>query len=175
MKWSAVKKNPYVLLPQGNIAGVSASDIEHVIRLAEASPRKRARICLHQTSEDLQQEMVIAFGRTAYVQPHRQLEKTKTYVVLRGSLNLFFFSEKGKIKQSILLDSTGKKGPSLFRFPAWIWHTFTICGKNVVILEITRGPFQANTTHLAPWSAAESNHQGMRAFNKKLKQHLAAT
>jgi cupin fold WbuC family metalloprotein len=63
--------SPEVLVADDSLVLIKADDIRNVVARARSTPRRRARILLHQAVSDVMQEMLIVMMRGQYVPPHR--------------------------------------------------------------------------------------------------------
>ena len=143
---------------------IDDSSLSELEALAIASARGRARFCLHQDHEDTLQQMVIALRANAYIQPHRQLDKIKSYVVLRGEIKVGFFGEDGRIEEAISMASEGHDVPSIIRFPTEKWHTVAGVTEMAVYLEIVSGPYNPAKTEMAAWAPTENQTDTAQEF-----------
>ena len=78
-------------LDQKEIIQINATHLERLKWSAEESPLRRSRICLHSDNSDQVHEMVIAFCRDSYVQPHRHTGKSESFHIIEGRLQVVFF------------------------------------------------------------------------------------
>ena len=94
------------------------------------------------------QEMVIALCADAYIPPHRQAGKTKSYVTLKGEIGVVYFSDSEPSKKSYRLTSDGIQMPPSFAFRRnnGIQSYVTV---NCNLLEIVSGPYNPET-EMAP-------------------------
>ena len=135
---------------------IDAKAFAQLEQLARNSERRRARFCLHMDHSDPLQEMVIALCADAYIPPHRQAGKTKSYVTLKGEIGVVYFSDSGAIEEVIRLTSDGNSDAAIIRFPTKQWHTVVCHSEFAIYLEIVSGPYIASETEMAPWAPSES-------------------
>ena len=76
---------------------------------AKDAPRKRAHFNLHPELHDPVQRLCIAMEPGTYVRPHRHSdpETWEVLVILRGSLALNIFDERGKVLERTVLKAGG--------------------------------------------------------------------
>lgn len=139
--------------------------------LARASIRGRARLCLHQTHEDILQEMIIALCTGAYIPPHRQFGKTKSYVVLKGSIGVGFFSPEGEIEEFLTMSPLGQNATSVIRFPTERWHTVVSISEIAIYIEVVSGPYDSAETEIAPWAPNEAEGALADSFVRRLQAY----
>ena len=77
--------------------------IDEVCDEARKNERLRMNRNLHTSYDDPVNRMINALQPGTYVQPHRHLSprKTEIFIVLRGSLRVFLFSDTGKVTDII--------------------------------------------------------------------------
>ena len=136
---------------------VGRDDLENLKLLAKKDPQLRARICLHKNKEELVQEMIIAFCKGSYVQPHRHVDKSESYHIMEGELDIIFFDKNGSEKSKIQLSANREDLPTLFRISSSEWHTVVPKTDYVIIHEVTKGPFNKNSSDYASWAPAEKS------------------
>src|SRR3989339_2159546 len=119
MKYN-IQKN--VIHNTENIIKVDHNVVDELKQLAQNSPNRRARLCLHRNSGDSLQEMVIALCRDSYIRPHKHIDKNETFHIIEGSLKLFIFNDSGRIVDSFYMEAFGKKNIFLYRSVPNLWH-----------------------------------------------------
>lgn len=101
--------------------------------------RLRKNYNLHSSLNENVQRLLNAMEPGTQLPVHRHIHTDETYLVLKGSLNVLFYSENKKLTQTILLNpKIGKYGISI---PAAQWHTVEILEKGTVIFEVKQGPY----------------------------------
>ena len=160
---------PSVMFATGDIVQAGDGLIEDLVREARETPLKRARFCLHHSPDDALHEMVIALLRASYVRPHRHLDKTESFHVIAGSLQIVLFDDDGRITKRILMGPRGSGRPFLYRLARADWHTVVVEDEWVVFHEVTRGPFRPEDTEYASWSPLDSDPEGVRQFVAALR------
>lgn len=136
-------------------------------RLALASPRRRARVCLHHSAAHPTQEMVIVFHRDSYMPPHRHPQgKSESYHLLEGSLRVFIFDDTGLVLGTLPLTAGGAV---LYRLAAPLWHMPVPTSEWVVYHEVYTGPFVKTTdVEFPPWAPPESRPDEAVAYVARL-------
>ena len=162
-----------VLFSQDDIAVVDAATLQSLRALAAAAPLRRSRLCLHRTSDDLIQEMVIAFAKDSYVRVHRHRHKSESFHVLEGMLQVVFFDDEGVETRRIRLGDSASGLPSLYRLSCDAWHTVLVETESVIIHETTNGPFVPGEAEFAAWSPDGSQPAAVSAFLNRLRSTVA--
>ena len=162
-----------VLFSQDDIAVVDAATLQSLRALAAAAPLRRSRLCLHRPSDDLIQEMVIAFAQDSYVRVHRHRHKSESFHVLEGVLQVVFFNDEGVETRRIRLGDSASGLPSLYRLSCDAWHTVLVETESVIIHETTNGPFVPGEAEFAAWSPDGSQPAEVFAFLNRLRSTAA--
>ncbi len=157
-------ESPEVFYPGEEPVVVDSSMIEHLKRVALTSPKKRARLCTHQTPSDDLHEMLIALPRDAYVRPHRHLAKAESFFIVEGEADVVLFQEDGAVRKVIPMGPHGSGKSFYYRLSQPVYHTVIVRSDFVVFHEVTEGPFQREQTEYAGWSPDEQDQTGVTRF-----------
>jgi cupin fold WbuC family metalloprotein len=153
---------------------ITAEHLRGLVAVAEHLPRKRARICIHQTSDTPIHEMIIALGRETYMQPHAHTNKSESFHVIEGRCDVVLFDDEGGIAEVIRLGEVNSGLPFYYRIASPIFHTLIIRTPFFVIHETTNGPFVPEETVFASWAPAESDAAAAREFASELLRKVDA-
>jgi len=170
-----------VIVADSDIYVVEPETLQTLREMAAASPLKRSRICLHRTSDDRIQEMVIMFARDSYVRVHRHRNKSESFHVLEGMLQVVFFDDQGQETRRVRLGPPGSGRSCLYRLACDAWHTVLVESDWVVIHETTNGPFIPGEAEFAGWAPDGQDVAVANAFLERLRlgsredQELVAT
>jgi cupin fold WbuC family metalloprotein len=139
---------------------IDSALLDRLVAQAKAAPRKRAHFNLHPELNDPVQRLCIAMEPGTYVRPHRHSdpETWEVLVILRGSLALNIFDERGKVLERTVLKAGG---PAIaLEFPLNTWHAPASLEPGTVVLEIKQGPYKpiAEANH-ALWAPSEGMPQ----------------
>jgi len=145
-----------ILLNQEDILVVTPELVVELKRRALASPRRRARLCMHHSTGHLTQEMLIVFHRDSSMPPHRHPQgKSESYHLLEGCLRVFLFTDDGRVFRVLDLEA-GKS--FLYRLAAPHWHMPVPLSEWVVYHEVYTGPFvKTADVEFAPWAPPETS------------------
>jgi cupin fold WbuC family metalloprotein len=146
--------------------------LRSLITKAKESPRKRAHFNLHPELNDPVQRLCIAMEPDTYIRPHRHSdpETWEIIMILRGSLALLFFDDKGKVLERTILSAGGQV--TAVEFPQNTWHAPLSLETGTVVFEVKQGPYKPiEETHLASWAPSEGNAETSKflAWYKKAK------
>lgn len=152
-----------ILVLDGSPGLVNFDAIRLLKQKADASPLKRARICLHKGADEPIHEMLIVLARGVYIRPHRHLNKTESFHLLEGRATVVFFDDKGDVTQSHKL-ARSAGSPFIYRIDQPVFHTQIVHSKYLVFYEVTRGPFRQEDTEFAPWAPPENSGKAVQEF-----------
>ena len=132
---------------------VSASALDQLVCSAQASPRRRANLNVHQTLDDPIQRLAIAMEPDTLVLPHRHRQTWELLLPLRGRFVVLLFDDDGVVTgRSVLGESA-----ALLEMPAGQWHAVLSLDVGGVIFEVKHGPYRPlDGADFAPWAAAAS-------------------
>jgi cupin fold WbuC family metalloprotein len=137
--------------------------LDALIGKAKEAPRKRAHFNLHPELHDPVQRLCIAMEPDTYVRPHRHSdpETWEVLVILRGSLALALFDEKGRVLERMVLKAGGPV--AAVEFPRNTWHAPVSLEPGTVVFEIKQGPYKPIAEiNLAQWAPAESEPEARK-------------
>jgi cupin fold WbuC family metalloprotein len=135
---------------------IDSTLLDSLTKQAKEAPRHRAHYNLHPELNDPVQRLCIAMEPETYVRPHRHSdpETWEVLMILRGSLALLVFDDRGKVLERIVLTAGGPT--TLVEFPRNTWHAPVSLESGTIVLEIKQGPYrpiaEANS---ASWAPAE--------------------
>jgi len=151
-----------------DIAKINKNNILYLKDIASKSSRKTSRICLHKSTDDLLQEMVIVLNKDGYRRPHKHIDRSETICIIEGRLFLIIFDDEGKVKNKIFMDKDSDKGNIMCRLEKNIWHMVIPITEDVVFFEITKGPFDRKNNISALWAPLEGETDKIDIFLKSL-------
>jgi cupin fold WbuC family metalloprotein len=137
--------------------------LDALVAQAKAAPRKRAHFNLHPELNDPVQRLCIAMEPDTYVRPHRHSdpETWEVLMILRGSLALTIFDDKGKVLERTVLKTGGPV--TVLEFPMNAWHAPVSLEPGTVVFEVKRGPYKPiSEVNLAEWAPSEGKPEASR-------------
>lgn len=158
------------IFAQSKNFAVGPKRLEQLRFLAQQSPLRRARICLHQDHSDPIQEMVIGIFRGSFIRPHRQTNKRKSYAMIEGQILVVFFNEQGDVDRKILMGLGNSEQVFIYSFCAGQWHMPVAVSDFAVYLETMPGPYSENETEYPPWMPSENNIVGRSDLLAKISK-----
>jgi cupin fold WbuC family metalloprotein len=163
-----------VYYSEERLAPVGSKEVDFIRTQARMNSRKRCRVCVHGSPDDLLHEMMIALARDSYVRPHKHPGKAESLHIIEGEACLVFFDDDGAITQVTRLAPVGSKDPFFFRIAEPRFHTIIVQSDALIFHETTTGPFVREETILAPWAPEEGGDDG-RAYQRQLLDWIART
>ena len=157
---------PEVIFLGEDIAEVRLEDwIDKLKSAAETAPYRRARLCLHHDHTDLVHEMFIVFCKDSIVPIHKHLNKSESFHVIEGELDVVIFDDEGNLVRRVEMGPPGSGKSFLYRMSVDAWHSVIPRSDYVAIHETTTGPFEADDCAYAPW--VEYEDEALRTFLTK--------
>ncbi len=142
---------------------IDSALLETLVSKANATPRKRAHFNLHPELGDPVQRLCIAMEPETFVRPHRHSdpETWEVLVILRGSLAVNIFDERGKVLEHTVLKAGG---PVIaLEFSPNTWHAPVSLEPGTVVFELKQGPYKPIAErHLASWAPSEGMSEASR-------------
>lgn len=164
--------NDEVFVAKDPIVVLGDEELAFVRQQALSSPRQRARICAHRRSEDLLHEMFIALSRQTYIQPHRHRQKSESFHIVEGEVDVVLFEEDGAIHEIVRLGPIGSGRACFYRLNSLLYHTLVIRSELLVIHEVTNGPFDRCLTEYAPFAPGEEDFESIIDYGRRLTVQL---
>ena len=136
-----------IIFPGKDYLEIDSPMYSRVKTLAEESPNKRARICIHKNHDSLIQEMLIAVCKGSVIPLHRQnTPLEKSYVVMEGEMDVCFYDDAGDLSKRVKMGSVGSGRVISLRFPADQWTEIEVLNDSVVYYEYIQGPYRPDNT-----------------------------
>ena len=147
---------PEVYRNDQKIACVGEDWIRRLKDAAAASTLRRSRLCLHLSNDDAVQEMIIALCRDVLFRPHRHTNKSESFHIIEGELDVIVFDAHGNVERSIHMGPPGSGATYCYRLSTSAWHAILPRTEFVVFHETTAGPFvPGQPAQFAPWAPVE--------------------
>ena len=167
--------NEEVLVTIDSIAKVTKDDIQWLKAKAAGNVRERVRLCAHRSTEDAVHEMLIVHTKGTYIRPHKHPNKSESFHIIEGDLDIVVFDEDGKVLELIEMGEYSSGCRFFWRLSESYYHTVIPRSDFVVFHETTSGPFVRATDNLpAPWSPAEDDLPAQERYMTQLQDMLAS-
>lgn len=172
MKQNIKKINNEVYYTFGNLIKLDKSDIVLIKGMAKSNSLQKCRLCTHESVEDLIHEMFITVGKEAYIRPHKHINKTESFYILEGSVDVIIFDDIGNISEVIQMGDYTSGKNFYYRLSYPYYHTLLINSEYLVFHEITKGPYKKEETIYAQWSPAENNDHEKLEYIQELRRKV---
>ena len=170
----AKQLNEEVLIADERIVTVAAQDVQELIERAAHTTRQRIRLCAHKSTEDRLHEMLIVHARGTYVRPHKHLNKSESFHVIEGEVDVIVFDEAGELIDVLQMGDYRSGLPFYYRIDEALFHTLLIKSEALVFHEITNGPFNRADTVFAEWAPSDNDSQSVAEFMTRLAQRASS-
>lgn len=165
-------QNPEVIYSDLEIVTASRADVSHLEDLSSKNPRRRIRLCAHDTPENALHEMLIVHERSAYVRPHKHPGKSESMHVISGRVDLIVLDDNGAVTQVIEMGDYASGLTFYERIEKPVFHTLIIRSDVLVFHETTNGPFQLGTTMFPDWAPDGSDVAAAESYIRDLDQRI---
>jgi glucose-6-phosphate isomerase len=160
------------LIKERDIKLINFKLLEKQCILAEKSKNKRVRVSLHNSTKEIIQESIIIASGFSYIPPHKHPKnKTESYHIIKGQLNIYLLNNNGKLIKSIFLGKN-KNFYQIYKLSKPIFHLVVPRSKFTIWHEITQGPFIKNSKKfmdIAKFSPKkDSKHSVIKNYCNKL-------
>ena len=129
---------------------VTQAHIAALLADAEASPRRRAHLLLHEGHDDQVQRLLIALWPGTYVRPHQHSQQWEMLCWHRGSADVLAFAPDGALLARHRLDLSAP----VIQIPPGTWHAAIALQPGTIVMEVKPGPYRAN--EFAGWAPEEN-------------------
>lgn len=134
---------------------VTAEDLRRLSTEAQAAPRLRKNLNLHDRLEDPIQRLCNALQPGTYIRPHRHPDNVwECFVLLRGACSIILFDQAGRINERLDL---ALDGTTIAEIPAGTWHCVVALAADTVVMEVKPGPYVPGT--FMAWAPEEGTPQ----------------
>src|SRR5260370_28282136 len=165
--------NEEVLIAAEPVVLVSGQDIQSLIDRAAQTERERIRLCAHKSTEDRLHEMFIVHARGTYVPPHKHVNKSESFHIIKGLVDVILFDAMGEITQVLRMGDYQSGLPFYYRIDEALFHTLLIKSDVLVFHETTNGPFNRADTIFADLAPSGTDSQASAEFMTQLAQRAS--
>jgi glucose-6-phosphate isomerase len=160
-----MRESNQALFNTDDVIVVDQAMIDYLKQRALDAPTRRFRLCLHQSPDELVQEMIVVHCRDNYSRPHHHPDTASSLTILEGDLTVLLFDERGEVTRTLELGARGSGKPFTLRLAANVWHMPVCRSPQLVFYETMTGPFRRDAINAwAPWSPAEDDEAGIAAY-----------
>lgn len=117
--------------------------LELLIESAKMNSNRKARLCLHPTSDEILQVTYLAFSSPYSDKVHKHPHRPEVVIPIHGQARHSTFDLEGRILRSQVLDGNNPVANST-QIDAW--HALEVLSESFVMIEIGTGPFTSTST-----------------------------
>ena len=133
---------------------ITSSKLAELQVEAAGKPRLRTNYNLHEQLEDPIQRLCITGERDTVFPPHRHIGKWELVTILKGSLTLYTYNDKGEVLEKVDMEPGGEN--LVAEIPVGAWHNCVFHESGTAFLEVKRGPYLPFTPEeMAPFSGVK--------------------
>jgi len=141
---------PTPRLPQ--VKQIDTARLEELVKAAQASPRRRANLNVHEELSDPIQRLAIAMEPDTLIVPHRHAHTWELLWPLRGRFVVLHFDDHGVVTHRAVLGEQ----VAVLETAAGQWHAVLSLDTGGVIFEVKHGPYAPIAkADFAAWAAAD--------------------
>ena len=115
--------NDEVLFTDDSITKVNREGIEFLKVAALRNKRERIRLCTHRSVDDTVHEMLIVHTSGGYVRPHKHPNKSESFHIIEGELDIVVFDDEGEMIEVVSLGEYGSGKNFFWRISDSYYHT----------------------------------------------------
>ena len=150
------KQTDNVFFLKGAIVTIGQEEVSFLKDRVAQAKRKTVRLCTHQSLGDAVQEMLILHMKEEYIRPHKHPQKTVSYHIIEGVVDMVIFDEEGAIWDIVPLGEKGTPGRNFYyRLNEDRYYTPLVWSDFLLFHETINGPWQPVDTVYAPWASEE--------------------
>ena len=162
------KQSEEVFFATASIVRVGKAQISSLKESARTNARHRVRLCTHPGTTDRLHEMMIIHCKDTYVRPHKHANKSESFHVIEGFVDVVLFDDAGEILKVISMGDYPSGKMFYCRLSEPFYHTLMIRSQMLIFHEITNGPFKREETLFAPWAPQENETSRIMGFLDQL-------
>ncbi len=117
--------------------------LEKLIEEARVNANRKARLCLHPTSDEMLQVTYLAFIRPYSDKIHKHPHRPEVVIPILGEALHTTFDNEGKILESRILKG---ENPVAVSTQISAWHALEVASEFFIMVEIGTGPFLESST-----------------------------
>jgi cupin fold WbuC family metalloprotein len=144
--------------------------IDHMMiqKLKEIGEKQNSRICLHKTSNEIHQDMLVFEHKSLKPNIHRHVGDGETWLLLEGVALVSLFDSIG----GLLLCEIMRPG-NIFRVPDSTYHSILSLSETILYFESKKGPFIVESSNEYPIWDEDIHDRVQSQINKKIESYLS--
>jgi cupin fold WbuC family metalloprotein len=135
-----------------NMKQITRDNVSQLVHAAQASPRQRMNLNLHEDLTDSIQRLAIAMEPSTYIRAQMHTHTWELLFHLGGRFVVLNFDEEGMVTERTVLG----EDCLAVEIPAYRWHAVLSLDPGGVIFEVKHGPYTPITeAGFATWAPAD--------------------
>ena len=164
--------NPEIFYTDNELSVITRTEMEFLKKKCLQNPRQKIRICTHKDPQDKLHEMFIVHTKSAYVRPHKHINKSESVHVIEGAVDIIVFDEAGEILDVIKMGDYASGRAFYYRMEKDFYHTFIIKSDFLIFHETVNGPFSKNDTFFPAWAPLEEEVEKRSEYIHRLRDRI---
>ena len=120
---------------------INSELLDSISGQARSNERLRMNFNFHSSPESKSQRLLNAIEMGSVIPIHRHTHSAETYLLLRGTMRVFYYNEEEELVETFDLDPL--KGSYGIDIPQGQWHSLEVTSPDTVIFEVKDGPYIA--------------------------------
>ena len=116
--------------------------------------------------------MIIVLSNQTYIRPHKHINKTESFHIIEGLIDVVIFDETGNIVEVVHMGDLLSGHNFFYRLSDDYYHTPIIRSDFAVFHETINGPFDRTDTIEAPWAPDEADFFGQKKYSERMLRDL---
>lgn len=155
----------------GDVVIIASDRLDEMERIACSNKEKgRYRICLHDSPENRQQEMIICVTKDDYSRPHKHIGMSETHIIIKGRERIVLFDEKGDILNTFIMERDS--GYLCYRINSEVFHMSIPLSDTVIELETKGGPFYPESNIYPTWAPDGTDKEENREYVERVLEKI---
>lgn len=131
---------------------------------------KRYRLCMHNSSDNILQEMFICRYIGDYCRPDKHCNMPESHTIIEGTEAIVLFYDSGEIKDLFILDRT--EGYLSYRIDSEVYHMTIPLTEYAIDLEVKPGPFKSEMNIFPQWAPEADDKPAVQIFLDKIMKQI---
>lgn len=163
--------NKHVDFSNEDVVIVRKQQLEQFVKQSYVNTdNPKYRFCLHESPENMLQEMFIVRRYGEYCRPDRHDGIPETHMIIKGEEAVILFDEKGEILDIIFL---GEGNEVLaYRVNAPVYHMTVTLSEVAIDYEVKPGPFTSETNIYPDWAPAYDEKDKIEEFMRHMVSEI---
>lgn len=157
--------NKHADFSKEEIVIVCRNQLDEFIRQSkENTDNQKYRFCLHDSPDNILQEMFIVRAKGEYFRPDKHVGIPETHILLKGEEAVILFKDNGEIDDIIILNDD----ILAYRINKSIYHTMIALSDVAVDYEVRPGPFMPEMSKHPEWAPVYEEKDKIKVFMDKI-------